>query len=154
MMNRAVGTPNQAGLDSLVNWAGISHVVIHGDSPNVKEFVSRYASSFPDPGRLLVFGVGVVPVRKQIVAIGKLAGFRKVLLVFPGDLLGRIATIKIAVWLNGKDVLITYVSGGVLQVTFKGKVYEFPEHIFSLSAFEKASGFRSGIRCKKVPEDF
>jgi hypothetical protein len=116
--------------------------------------IPRYASSFPDPGRLLVFCVGVVPERDQVCGIAGQVKNKKIIMLLPGDLLGSVAAIKIAVWLKNRDVSITYLPNGLVEVVFDGVYYVFAEHRLTLSAFEKASGFRSRIRNRKMRRDF
>lgn len=148
-MRKKEGTPALEGRGNVFDLCRVSHVLIVC-AHDAKGFISQYASSFPDPGRLLVFCVGVVPDQNSVSAIAFKCRNRKVLIASSGDLLGRVAAFKIAVWLKNKDVLITYLLGGQVEVVFQGRVYLFAELRLSLSAFEKASGFRSKFRTKDL----
>lgn len=149
-MRKREGIRVLEGRGSVAEFSGVSHVLICCFSDDVTGFIACYASSFPDPGRLLVFCVGVSPDKMQVAGLAFCCGDRKVLIASPSDLLGRVAALKVAVWLKNKDVLITYLLCGQIEVTFKSRVYLFAEHRLSLSAFEKASGFRSKFRTRKI----
>jgi len=72
----------------------------------------------------------------------------KIDLAFSHDLLGRINDIRLACWLKGRDVQIGSADG---LIHLKTDFYEasLPVEKLSLSAFCKASGFRTRLRTLK-----
>lgn len=148
-MNKAV---NISGLDIPGNfqWLLATHVVFCPYIEIFNTFLYHHYSSFPDPRKLLCIPIGFNPSKEKIKYIMPLIKNKKIILLMPDDLLGRIADIKIAVWLKNHDVRLTYRQPGTIQIAFKNKTYHFPEHKISLSAFQKESGFRSKIRTYKI----
>lgn len=145
-MRKQEATPVRAAHVSEADWRGISHVVFCIGAEDAQAFVSRYRSSFPDLGRLLFIYVGNIPDRRVITGLALQIKYRKVIMVMPDDLLGRVMAIKIAIWLKQKDVKISYRNDGFVEVLYNRKAYLFHENKISLSAFEKAVGLRLKIR--------
>jgi hypothetical protein len=95
------------------------------------------------PESLLFVAVGLCPLR---------AHFKKrknAALVFGRDVLGRLWDIKVAAWLNGQDVRLWFAEERFL-VCWRDGVFEMEEAKSSLNAFERVSGFRSGVRTHKA----
>lgn len=148
-MNKAANIPDPDILDSF-RWHLTSHILFCLSLEHSNAFLSNHHSSFPDTGRLLCIPLGLRPQKAQLQAFIPLLKNKKIILLMPDDLLGRIADIKIAVWLRNQNVQLTHCQPGTIRIAFKNKTYHSPEHKISLSAFEKASGFRSKIRTYKI----
>ena len=148
-MSKAANIPGLDIPDSF-GWLQSTQMVFCPTIKIFNTFLHHYHSSFPDRRKLLCIPVGFNPPREKIKYLIPLLKNKKIILLMPDDLLGRIADIKIAAWLKNHDVRLTYRQPGTVQIAFKNKTYHFPEHKISLSAFEKASGFRSKIRTFKI----
>lgn len=105
-------------------------------------FLTFNAHRFPDLN-LQLLALGLFPDLSRLVEF--IRG-RKVALVFGRDALGRLLDIKVAAAIRDYQVQLTYA--GEDQFTING--YAFTETTLSLNAFEKASGFRAGIRTYKA----
>lgn len=138
------------GIPDRFSWQQASHILISPSLDSAKTFINNHHSSFPDSRKLLCIPIGLIPSKAVIQEYIPRLKNKKIILLMPDDLLGRIADIKLAVWLRRKEVRLTYYQAGTIQIAFKNKTYHFPEHKISLSAFEKASGFRSKIRTYKI----
>jgi len=148
-MTKVVSTPDPDIPDSFA-WRQASHILFCPSLDSAKAFINNHHSSFPDSRRLLCIPIGLIPSKAVIQAYNPRLKNKKIILLMPDDLLGRIADIKLAAWLRNNNVQLTYCQPGTIQIAFKNKTYHFPEHKTSLSAFEKASGFRSKIRTYKI----
>ena len=148
-MSKVANIPGPDIQDSFA-WQQASHVLFCPNLDSANTFLNKHHSSFPNSGRLLCIPIGYCPQNHQLNVVLPFIKNKKIILLMPDDLLGRIADIKLAAWLRYKDVQLTYRQPGTIQIAFKNKTYYFPEHKISLSAFEKASGFRSKIRTYKI----
>lgn len=72
----------------------------------------------------------------------------KMYLVFSRDLIGRINDVRLACWAEGRDVQV-YSSGGIIHLKADFDEASLPVEKLSLSAFCKASGFRTRLRTLK-----
>jgi hypothetical protein len=72
----------------------------------------------------------------------------KYVLVFGNDLPGRLNDLKIAAKLRAHTAEIWYANDN-LQIKFRNKFYKMPAATFSLSAFERLSGFRFQVKTSK-----
>lgn len=69
-------------------------------------------------------------------------------LVFGNDLLGRVRDLKTAAAIRRQPLAVS-LSDETVHIRFRQKNYQILQNQFSLSAFEKLSGFRFGLRlCK------
>lgn len=148
MTNKPANIPNPHIPDNF-RWNQASHILFSTSLEHSKLFLDNYHSSFLNSGRLLCIPLGLLPQKTYLLALIPHLKNKKIIVLMPDDLLGRIADIKIAAWLRNHDVQLTHFLNGTIQITFKNKIHYFSEHKISLSAFEKASGFRSKIRTHK-----
>jgi hypothetical protein len=119
------------------NAALIRYVFLCDSAMEAISFFSFHFHAFPQPAQCL-FMAGELQVFP-----GKTCS-----LVFSNDLLGRVRDLKTAAAL-GRQPLAISLSEETVLVRFRQKTYEIPQDQFSLSVFEKLSGFRFGIRvCK------
>lgn len=149
MTSKPSNTPNPDIRDNF-RWNQASHILLCTSPEYSSTFKTHLHSSFPDSRRLLCISIGILPEKVRLQTLIPYLRNKKIILLMPDDLLGRIADIKIAAWLRKHDVQLTHCQTGTIQIAFKNKIYNFPEHKISLSAFEKASGFRSKIRTHKI----
>lgn len=70
-------------------------------------------------------------------------------LTFEKSLLGNVADLKMAAGIQKIPVAVFAESGNRIRVRFRLQDYQFDAGDFTLSRFEKASGFRFGIRTSK-----
>jgi hypothetical protein len=70
-------------------------------------------------------------------------------LVFSNDLLGRVRDLKTAAVIRRQPLAITVKEETVL-IRFRQSTYEISQEQFSLSAFEKLTGYRFGMRVNKA----
>lgn len=148
-MSKAANIPGLDIPDSF-GWLQATHVVYCPTIEIFNTFLHHHHSSFPDRRKLLCIPVGFNPPKDKVKCLIPLLKNKKIILLMPDDLLGRIADIKIAAWLKNHDVRLTYRQPDTVLIAFKNKTYLFPEHKISLSAFQKSSGFRSQIRTYKI----
>jgi len=92
----------------------------------------------------------MLPSHAQIESWLPILYKKKIILLYEDDLLGKIATIKIACWLKRREVQISFEESEMIQIRFNKKLYLFHEDKLSLSRFEKRTGFRSQIKTYKV----
>lgn len=148
-MNKAANTPDPDIHDSF-RWHQASYILFCLSLKHSTTFLYNHHSSFPDSRRLLCISLGFLLQRTHLQAFIPCLKNKKIILLMPDDLLGRIADIKIAAWLRNQNIQLTHCHAGMVRIAYKNKTYHFPEHKISLSAFEKASGFRSKIRTYKI----
>lgn len=97
--------------------------------------------------------LGLLPTAKQIEQLQNSFPNARWHLLFPADLLGKIADACIAAWFKGYAVFFR-VNNDRITVKFRGQVFQLDSQIFSLHHFELASGMRSGIRTHKPPSGY
>jgi len=74
-------------------------------------------------------------------------------LIFNNDLFGKVRDLKTAAAIRRQRIAIS-LTGEMVHIRFKQKQYQIHQRNFSLSAFEKLSGFRFGVRvCKPKSSD-
>jgi hypothetical protein len=120
------------------NLSMISHVFICDSAMEAICYLNLHAHAFRWPERCL-FIAGDPPV--------KLAG-KTCFLIFSKDILGRIRDLKTAALIRCLPLSVVLAEAKV-QIRFRQKTYEVPQHAFSLSGFEKLSGYHFGFQvCK------
>lgn len=72
----------------------------------------------------------------------------KKVLVFGNDPLGHICDLKAAAILSGHPVQIA-IEDNVVHITFRHRRFCLPTNTFSLSAFERLSGYRFNVKTSK-----
>jgi hypothetical protein len=70
-------------------------------------------------------------------------------LVFENSPLGHIADLKMAAGIKGIPVAVFSAPGNGLRIRFRMRDYDFDAEQFTMSRFEKACGFRFGLRTAK-----
>lgn len=102
----------------------------------------------PEGSRLSFIAVGLRPQPEQLYWISRYCLKRKITLVLPDDLCGRIADIVIAAGIRGRPVRPVWKWPGV-QLMLNNQVIELTAEKLSLNAFEKSASIRTGIRTRK-----
>lgn len=97
---------------------------------------------------LSFIALGNLPQARQLGWIGAFCQKRKITLVFGNDLLGRLADIAVAAGIRGKALRLVW-RDGLIEAHLNNKVCPIPPEQVSLNRFEKAAGFRMGIRTRK-----
>lgn len=72
----------------------------------------------------------------------------KYLLVFGNDTLGNICDLKVAAILSGHPVQIA-IEDNTVYITFRHRRFCLPADTFSLSAFQRLSGYRFNVKTSK-----
>ena len=82
-----------------------------------------------------------------------LLGRKSCSLVFDKNILGRVSDLKTAAAIRSLPLTISLIDESV-RIRFRHKDYQIPQQNFSLSAFEKLSGYRFNLRiCKPKKYD-
>jgi len=146
--HRAPATPNiwLAGKDMS------REVIITSTAMEAIAYLSLNLHRYRDMDALSFIAIGNLPHPGQLDWIRANYPKQKFTLVFGKDLLGKLADIRIAGGLRNKTIRLLR-SGTQIQIAYDNKQYGFDPESLSLSAFEKASGLRTGIRTSK-PKDF
>jgi hypothetical protein len=120
------------------NLSMISHVFICDSAMEAISYFTHNVHAFRWPEQcLFIAGDSAV----------KLAG-KSCSLIFSKDILGRIRDLKIAALIRRLPLSVV-LTEGMVQIRFRQKNYEVPQQAFSLSAFEKLSGYHFGFQvCK------
>ena len=127
-------------------------VIITSTAMESIAYLSVNLHRYPDLDTLSFIALGNLPHYGQLQWIKAHYPKRKFTLVFGKDLLGRLADIRVAAGLKNRTVRLLR-SDIQIQITCNNEVYGFDQENLSLSAFEKASGLRTGFRTAK-PKDF
>jgi len=97
---------------------------------------------------LTCVAVGNLPHRSQLKWISEHLSGKKFTLVFPRDLLGNLADIKIAAAIKGQHVAFKHLPTSI-EIQFKRLIFQFAEDELSLNKFEKFTALRTGCRTAK-----
>ncbi|WP_183573774.1 hypothetical protein HDF18_08285 [Mucilaginibacter sp. X5P1] len=85
---------------------------------------------------------------QQLLMLRKQKQCCKYSLLFPKDLLGHIFDLKIASVLQGYSAKVS-ISGECLEIEFRNRRFKIACEDFSLSRFERLSGFRFNVKTLK-----
>jgi hypothetical protein len=127
-------------------------VIITSTAMEAIAYLSYSLHRYPDLDALSFIALGNLPHYGQLQWIKSHYPNRKFTLVFGRDLLGRLADIRVAAGLKNRSVRLLR-SDLQIEVLCENEVYSFDPESLTLSAFEKASGMRTGFRTAK-PKDF
>jgi hypothetical protein len=128
--------------------ATASEVIITSSAMEAIAFLTIHRQRYPKPGQLTFISIGNKLQDEQLEWVRSTYTKRKFTLVFGNDYIGRLTDIKIAAGLKSKPISIYYygqqtiIRSGAAEKTFSNQEA-------SLYAFERAFGWRSGIRCRK-----
>ncbi|MBT2560140.1 hypothetical protein J7E50_02755 [Pedobacter sp. ISL-68] len=136
--------------------AGISdrqlsrHVIIGHSAMELIAFLTLNFHLFRRLENLLLLATGSGITASHLNWIAAHLPGRSYSLVFGNDLLGRAADLKVAAGIRGIPVAISIPVSSEVNVRFRCRNYSFDQQRFSLHAFEKASGYRFGMRTYKA----
>lgn len=127
-----------------------THIILAPNPAAADNHIARHSHSFSNPEGLWFFCYGNQPTQHQISSMLASVHKKKIILLYEDDLLGRVAAIKIACWIKGRDVQLKYERPEMILIRFNGHQHYFPEHQLSLSRFEKRTGLRTQIKTYKI----
>ncbi|MGY3212419.1 hypothetical protein [Mucilaginibacter sp. HD30] len=104
--------------------------------------------SYPVLSACSIIALGNLPALAQLNWIRQYGRKRKITLVFPNDLTGRLTDIFVSAGIRNKSVRLRW---GQHQVVCRvnDRIFAADPENLSLNSFEKATGLRSGIRTRK-----
>ncbi|NCD68304.1 hypothetical protein [Mucilaginibacter agri] len=127
---------------------GFREVIITSSAMEAIAYLSLNAFRYQAPYALLFMAIGNLPHPSHFEAIRLAAQKRKITLVFPNDLTGRLADIVLAMGIRCKMVSVEWQNGKVLCCAGTRTFLTEPDQL-SLHAFEKACAIRTQIRTRK-----
>ena len=127
-------------------------VIITATAMEAIAYLSINLHRYPNLDALTFIAIGNLPHPAQLKWIASNYPKRKYTLVFGKDLLGRLTDIRVAAGLQNRTIRLLR-SDSKIQISCNNQQYEFEPESLSLSAFENASGLRTGYRTAK-PKDF
>lgn len=125
-----------------------TELIISSSAMEAIAYMALNAWRHPAEGSLSFIAVGLRPQPKQLRWIRKYCLKRKITLVFPNDICGRLADIIIAAGIRNRPVTALWNKGSV-QLRLNTLTVELPAQKVSLNAFEKVASLRTGIRTRK-----
>lgn len=125
-----------------------SNLIVTSSAMEALAYMALNAWRHPANAVLSFIAIGNLPHTRQLNWIRAYCQKRKITLVFGNDLLGRLADIAVAAGIRNK-ALSLYWHNGKVQLTMNNNVFEADPENLSLNSFEKAAGFRTGIRTRK-----
>lgn len=126
---------------------GINHIFICSSAMEAISFLTLKSYRLPAFDRLLFIATGGSLNAEKLPFIRGVAN-AKVSVIHENSLLGHLFTLKIAAAMRRVQVTAYTLPGNRLGISFRQQPYDFDESNFSLSRFEKASGFRFNLRCE------
>ncbi|WP_183580309.1 hypothetical protein HDF18_13180 [Mucilaginibacter sp. X5P1] len=130
------------------NFHQVRQVFICGSAMDAICFLNFNYSHFRHTHNLIFLSTGIKPNGEQVRWINETLNDKSFILVFADDLLGRVCDLKVAAGIRRLPITVS-ITGEQVVVTFRLRVFTFSFDLFSLNAFEKASGFRFNIRTMK-----
>jgi hypothetical protein len=125
-----------------------TELIVTSSAMEAVAYMALNAWRHPAGASLSFIAVGLRPYPEQWQWIGRYCLKRKITLIFPNDLCGRLADIVIAAGIRNRPVRPVWYQGRV-QLRLPNMTVELPAEKISLSAFEKASAIRTAVRtCK------
>ena len=125
-----------------------SIVVITHSAMEAIAFLTIHRQRFPEPEKLAFIAIGTQLHTAQLSWIRRSFAGRKFILVFAGDLVGRITDIKVAAGLRNMAVRVLYEGQGV-RIYYAGQSRSIDADKLSLHHFQKAFSVRLHIRTRK-----
>ena len=132
--------------------ATVRQVFICSSAMEALAWLHVHFHAFSQAGSLLFLATGTRPGPGQFRWIRQNVKCKQISLIFTNDLPGRACDLKTAAALHNQPAAVFYYDQQV-SVSFRNQYFEFNEQAFSLNAFEKASGYRFGVRTLK-PKGF
>lgn len=131
------------------NFAWVNQVYIGSSAMDLIAFLQLYGQTMPDWSHLLFVATGITPSAGQLRWIRENLSVKKLTLLFPNDLLGKITDLKVAAALRGLPAAAFLAEKEMLTVCFRAREYHFDQQNFSLAAFERAANYRFKVVTRK-----
>jgi hypothetical protein len=125
-----------------------TELIITSSAMEAIAYMALNAWRHPPDGSLSFIALGLRPQPEQLLWINRYCLKRKITLVFPNDLCGRLADIVIAAGIRNKQVRPVWKDGNV-RLTMKNVAFDLLPEKISLNTFEKTCALRTGIRTRK-----
>ncbi|MFD0764488.1 hypothetical protein ACFQZI_06465 [Mucilaginibacter lutimaris] len=125
-----------------------TELIITSSAMEAIAYMALNAWRHPDASSLSFIAVGLRPQTEQLEWISRYCLKRKITLVFPNDLCGRVADIVVAAGIRQKPVRAVWQQTKVRLYVNSLSLDLAPEKV-SLNVFEKAAAVRTAIRTRK-----
>jgi hypothetical protein len=132
-----------------LNLALDSQVFICASAMDALAFLHFQGHAFVKWDSLLFVATGINPSTTQLRWISEKLKGKKLTLLFPRDMLGSIADLKVAAAFRRMPAAAFLAEKERLKICFRAKEYDFDQQTFSLSAFERASTYRFKVVTRK-----
>jgi hypothetical protein len=127
---------------------GINHVFICACAMEAISFLALNSYRLPGFDRLLFMATGGSLTAEKLNLICCVAN-TKISVIHEHSLLGHLTALKTGAGIRRQPVKAYTLPDNRVRIIFRNQSYDFDEEPFSLSGFEKASGFRFHIRCER-----
>jgi len=132
-----------------LHFSQVSQVIVCSSAMDAIAWLQTHRHFFPTLHGLLFLSLAAAPRATHINWIKQFLPGKQFRLLFPKDILGNIADLKLAAGIRQIPIEIYLLPGEKLGVQFRLKTYVFEQAVFSLHAFEIAAGFRFHIPTQK-----
>lgn len=127
----------------------IQSVFISHSAMEIILFAARYRYLLGPLHQHLFLATGAGLYASQLSRIRESCEGKCYALIFEDDLLGRVADVKAAAALHNLPVSLELTDQECLYIRFRNQHFCLPQQGFSLHVFERASGYRFGIKTYK-----
>lgn len=147
--------PTTNGLWSVTyaNPQNVRHIFITYSAYEALCFCQQNPSWIKNEDNISFVALGNYPTAEQLAEILIMFPNGRIHTVFDNNILGKVADCKIALWHRKRDATFR-ISVDDTIVTYEDRKYKIPIPLFSLSRFEKVSGFRTTVRTHKPLAQF
>ena len=143
----------QAGNDLWIagesNLALVSRVFVGHSAMDIIAFLHYYGQTLANWDSAVFIATGAKLAAAQLRWISDNLADKSLTLLFPADLPGAVADLKVAAAFRRMPAAAFLTEKEKLKICFRSRVFEFDQQDFSLSAFEKASGHRFNVSTRK-----
>jgi hypothetical protein len=130
-----------------LNFSQVRQVIISGSALDAVSWLNKKAIYLSHTENLLFISTGAGLQTEHIRWINERLRGKVFCLIYGNDLLGRLASVKMAAGLRRLPMEVYAEGTDEISVSFRSRNFSFSQDNFSLHAFEKAAKFRFGIRC-------
>lgn len=132
-----------------LNLALVSQVFISATAMDALAFLHLHGHTLTHWNNLLFVAVGINLSNTQLRWIAEKLHGKKLTMLFPRDILGCIADLKVAAAYRRMPAAAFLAEKEKLKISFRAREYDFDQQTFSLSAFERASTYRFKVITRK-----
>lgn len=123
-------------------------VIISCSVMEIMAYLNIHRRAYPRLAELAFVATGLLPGRRQFSGITERFPGSRFVLVFPGDVTGAAADIRISGWLTGNQFAMSWQKKKII-VRLHQRSAAFEPDALSLHRVQQAFGLRSGVRTKK-----